>query len=289
MAEATEQKQDAQPKEAEKRQGHSELEKKANEWAEFTDAALGTTAAGAASYFFGLDGLVTALSFPIGGWIVQKSKADGKGKYTLGNFRDDSIAGALFAPAIWYGVNTIKQIPKVYGLEGLVTNILGYSVPVSPFIVAGAALGILTPVLNALYYPLQCIIQNKTLNPKKIYTDLKQNYWKGFKRSLITSTFASGAIGATYAMPYLAPYLFPFLALTNVAYRVFLSPEKISYKKALGYLFYPLILPVSLGIGLGSLLAKGLKGFYNYFLEGPNDAGKSISDAFAGALPKTAK
>ena len=124
-----------------------------------TNTLLGTGAIAAATGLFGLDGLVTAASFPIGGKIVKK--ASGK-EFTSGKFRDESIAGALFTPPLWYGIEAIKQIPKAFRLDDIVTaNILGTSVSISP-LVAGLTFGVLTPALTALYYPLQYVIQNKT-------------------------------------------------------------------------------------------------------------------------------
>ena len=195
------------------------------------NALLGTGAIAAATGLFGLDGLVTAASFPIGRGILEYTRADGKGKFTSANFRDEAIAGTLFTPPLWYGIETIKQVPKAIGIEDIVSaNILGTSVSFSP-IVAGLTFGVLTPALTALYYPLQYLMQNKTF--KGIGKDFKENYWKGLKRAMPLTALTSTAVGISYATPFLAPYLFPALALANIAYRILLSPEKISYKKLL--------------------------------------------------------
>ena len=229
--------QTAQEKKEEKPKQPTTLESAVNEsWhatKASTNALVGTGAIGAATALFGLDGLVTAASFPIGGLI--ESRLAGK-PFTSKNFRDEALAGALFTPPLWYGIETIKQVPKAFGLDGVVTNILGASVPISPFIVGGLALGALTPALTALYYPLQYAIQNKSF--KGIGKDFKENYWKGFKRTLPLTALTSAAIGATYALPYLAPYLFPALAVANIAYRVLLSKEKLNYSKLLNPLTY---------------------------------------------------
>ena len=131
------------------------------------NSAIGTAAIGASTALFGLDGLVTALSFPYGG-MVEKRLMQGdesKKQFTSKNFRDESIVGMLLTLPIWFGVEAVKQIPKGFGLENVVTNILGYSVPVSPFIVGGLFLGALNPAITALYYPLDYLIKNKLPSP----------------------------------------------------------------------------------------------------------------------------
>ena len=137
-----------------------------------TNALVGSGAIAGATALFGLDGLFTATSFPIGGLIERRLMKEQK-PFTSKNFRDEALAGALFTPALWYGLETVKQVPKAFGLDGVVANILGASVPISPFVVGGLALGALTPALTALYYPLQYAIQNKSF--KGIGKDFKEN------------------------------------------------------------------------------------------------------------------
>ena len=241
-----------------------------------TNALLGTGAIAGATALFGLDGLVTAASFPVGARIVNK--ASGK-EFTSGNFRDEAIAGALFTPSLWYGIEAVKQVPKAYGLEGTVANILGASVPISPLLVGGLTFGVLTPALIALYYPLQYVMQNKTF--KGMGKDFRKNYWKGLKRSMPLTAISSTMVAATYAMPYLAPLLFPALAVANIAYRVLLSPEKIEYKK----LLYPstylpnFMNPFYLASGTVSLLSKT----YNKVATAAYSLGSAIRDLFKAA------
>ena len=202
------------------------------------NSAIGAGAIGATTALFGLDGLVTAASFPVGGMIEKRLMVgdESKRQFTSKNFRDEAIAGALFTPPLWYGFETVKQIPKAFGLDGMVTNILGASVPISPFVVGGLTLGVLTPALTALYYPLQYMVKNKTF--KGIGKDFKENYWKGFVRTLPLTTATSTFVGAAYALPYLTPYLFPAIAAANVLYRVLLSKEKLNYAKLLNPFTY---------------------------------------------------
>lgn len=206
------------------------------EFSEFGKASLNTLLGasifgiGGATYFFGLDGLVTAASFPIGGMIESRLMKEPK-PFTSKNFRDESITGALFTLPLWYGFETIKQVPKAFRLDDIVTaNILGASVSISP-IIAGLTFGVLTPALTALYYPLKYAIQNKTF--KGIGKDFKDNYLKGLIRTSPLTALTSLFVGAAYATPYLAPYLFPAIAVSNVLYRVLLSKEKLYYLKLL--------------------------------------------------------
>ena len=196
------------------------------------NTTLGTGAIAASTGLFGLDGLVTAASFPIGGLI--ESKLANK-PFTSKNFRDEAIAGTLFTPPLWYSMEAVKQVPRAFNLEGAVANILGTSFSVSPFLVGGLAFGALS-ALTALYYPLQYIVHNKTF--KGIVKGLKENYWKGFKRTLPIAALTSAAVGTIYALPYLASYLFPALAVANIAYRVLLSKENLNYLKLLNPFTY---------------------------------------------------
>lgn len=256
-----EQKPQAEEKKEEKKQP-TKLESAVNEsWNAVkasTNALVGTGAIAGATALFGLDGLVTAASFPIGAKIGHGLA--GK-EFKSSNFRDEAIAGALFTPPLWYGVEAVKLAPKVLGLEGAVANILGASVPISPLVVGGLTAGVLTPALNLFYYPLQYVIKNKTF--KGLGKDLKENYLPGLKRSLPITLFSSAAVGLSYAVPAFAPYLFPALALSSVVYRMLLSKEgKVDYKK----LFYPstylpnFINPFYLVSGVASVAGKAYKG-----------------------------
>ncbi|MBI2658648.1 hypothetical protein HYX05_00915 [Candidatus Woesearchaeota archaeon] len=246
-----------------------------------TNALLGTGAIAAATGLFGLDGLVTAASFPIGRGILEYAKADGKSKFTSANFRDEAIAGALFTPPLWYGIEAVKQTPKAYGLEGTVANILGASVPVSPLLVGGLTFGVLTPALTALYYPLQYLMQNKTF--KGMGKDFKKNYWKGLKRAMPLTAISSTMVAAAYAAPYLAPLLFPALALANIAYRIVLSPEKISYKKLGKTLLSPLYAPFYLAGGIASAAGKA----YSKAATAAYSLGSAIGSLFKAAPKPT--
>lgn len=244
------------------------------------NALAGKGAIAGATALFGLDGLVTAASFPIGAKISHGLA--GK-EFKSKNFRNEAIAGALFTPPLWYGIEAVKKVPAALGLESAVANILGASMPISPFVVGGLTAGVLTPALTLLYYPLQYAIKNKTF--KGAGKDLKENYLPGLKRAIPITLFSSSAVGLSYAAPVFAPYLFPVLALSSVVYRMLLSKEgKIEYKR----LLYPstylpnFINPFYLASGAGSLLGRGYSTVYRF--------GSAIADLFkrAPAPPKPA-
>jgi|GEM_PF-6965996 hypothetical protein len=278
----------AQPKEGEKPK-ETTLDKVVKDvWNGIVNPSIAAGAIGASYGLFGLDGLSAAASFPVGRALVEFARKDGKGKLTTANLRDESIAGALFTPAVMYGIEAVKSIPKTFGLEGMVTNMLSYSVPVAPLVV-GAATGLaLSPILNALYYPLQYLIQNKKF--KGMGEDFKKNYFSGLVKTAPLTALASAAVGVSYAMPVLAPYLFPALAALNIGYRVLLSPEKIS---AMKLLFSPITLPIygAYYLAAGAVktaysASRGLfKLIYNTF-KGAHDTGLAFGNSVAAAAKK---
>lgn len=281
-----EQKQAAQPKEGEKPKGPTTLDRVVNDiWNGIFNPAIAAGAIGASAALFGIDGLAVAASFPAGRAVVEYAKADGKGQFTTAKLRDEAIAGALFTPLVWHGINATKQIPKAFGLDGLVTNILGYSVPLSPLVVGGVTAGILTPLVTAIYYPLSYLIEHKTF--KGIGEDFKKNYMKGLIRTAPLTVLTSAAVGAAYAMPFLAPYLFPFLAITNIAYRILLSPEKLSiWKLAISPIYAPIYGAYYLArgaVGAAVSTVKGLASLVYKAYTALHDIGSEFGRPFATA------
>ena len=287
-------------KEGEKEKKPTTLENIAKEFKSgVIEPVIAAGALAASDWLFGIDGLLIAASFPLGRAIVEYARKDRKGEITTAKLRDESITGALFAPAVLYGVNAVHNLTKASGLDGLVTNILGYSVPVSSIVAGGLAFGVLTPLLAALYYPLSEAVEHKTLNPKTIFADFKKNYVRGLIKTLPLTALTSIAIGATYTgasytipflasyLSFLAPYLLPaVIAVSNIGYRILLSPEKISYVKLLFspisaplYLSYQLATgavsaTIAVGKNLVNLAYKGFKAFY--------EAGSGIGKVFEG-------
>jgi len=224
-------------------------------WNGVFNPVIAAGAIGASTALFGMDGLSVSSSFPAGRAVTEFTRKDGKGKLTTANLRDESIAGALFTPPLWYGIEAVKQVPKAFNLDDIVTfNILGNSLSISP-VVAGLTFGVLTPTLTALYYPLQYLIQNKKF--KGMGEDFKKNYFNGLIKTAPLTALASAAVAASYAMPVFAPYLFPALAALNIGYRVLLSPEKIS---AMKLLFSPITLPI---YGASYLAVGAVKASYS--------------------------
>ena len=249
----------------------------------FVNSAIGATAIGAATALFGLDGLVTAASFPYGGMIEKRlmtEKDDSKRQFTSKNFRDESITGALLTPPVWYGIETVNRIPKALGLENAVADILGYSIPMSPLVVSGLFLGALAPAITALYYPLDYLVKNKTF--KGMGSDFRKNYTKGLIRALPLTAVTSAVIGAASALPYLAPYLFPAIAVSNILYRLVLSRESLNYAKLLNpFTYVPKFLnPFYLVGGAANAAYKAAKNLFEPIYAIGSTLGEKISNLF---------
>lgn len=248
------------PKEKEEKpKGPTTLESIVNEQSQLLkgviNTAIGTGAIALSTKYFGLDGLVTALSFPYGGMIEKRlmtEKDESKKQFTSKHIRDEAIAGTAFTVPLWYGINYLRGLPKAFGIDGLI-NVLGYSIPATALATAGLTFASI-PLFNAIYYPIKYLADNKTF--KGMGKDFKENYWKGTKRALGLGLLWSPVVAASVAMPALYPYLFPILAGFEVAYRVILSKEKLNYAKLLNPLTY-IPFASNLAEGTGSLIRRG--------------------------------
>lgn len=251
------------------------------------NSVIGAGALAASTLIGGLDTFVTAASFPVG----QKLSNGLKGKpFTTSEFRDQSLFGLAFSPLSYYGINGVKEIPKAFGLENTVTDILGYSVPVSPLLVGGLTAAALVPAITALYYPLEHLFLKKTF--KGMLEHTKKNFYKGLKGTLPLTIALSAAVGISYAMPVFAPYLFPFNALANVLYKVLLSKGegKMEYKR----LFYPstylpnFLNPFYMAVGAVKAAYSAANGLvnliYNTF-KGAHNTGIAFGKLGAAAQP----
>ncbi|MBI2124883.1 hypothetical protein HYT92_03770, partial [Candidatus Pacearchaeota archaeon] len=237
MAETLEQKVSGQEKKEEKQEDEfTQL------FGSIGNTTLGTAALGASYALFGLDGLVTAASFPAGGMIEKrimsskqdenkdaKDKSQDEKEFTNRHFRNESLSGLFFNFPLIYGVNALRKIPGYFGLEGVV-NVLGYSIPKTAFAVAGISVAS-TPLFNAIYYPLTYFINNGTF--KGAGKDFKEQYKNSFWRSMALSTLWGAAVGASVALPGYSYLLFPVLAGFEVGYRLILSRYKLNYLKLL--------------------------------------------------------
>ncbi len=223
--------------------------------------ALGSSLIAGTYLIGGADWLVTSAAFPIG----RKIKDSISGIETkMKDYRNESIIGAAIAPPIWGLVNTIKQVPNAFGLDTLTGS----------FVVGGLTFGLLNPLINALYYPLDHLVKKRTFKGMGEY--FKENYWKDLKRTFPLSALTSVAVGLNYALPAFSPYLFPFLAASSVLYKILLtkSEGKTEYKR----LFYPsTYLPNSLN---PFYLAEGAGKFYNRLLSGVYTLGRGINEFF---------
>lgn len=244
------------------------LEQKVNGFGRgLVNTAIGATAIGASYALFGLDGLVIAASFPLGGFvekrIMAKNKDESREEYesrkqfTSKNLRDESLGGALFTPFIIGGVNILRKIPQYFGLEGVV-NVLGYSMQKTALAAGGITLASV-PLFNAIYYPITHFVNNKTF--KGAWQDLKEQYKRTLGRSLALSALWAGTVAYSVAMPAFYNYLFPVLAGFEVAYRVVLSRYKLNYWKLLNPATYlpNWANPFYLAEGLASLVSKAVR------------------------------
>ena len=180
------------------------------------NTSVGAGAIYATTKIFGADGLAVAGSFPVGELISDVNN------FNSSKFRDQSIFGALFTPLSYYGINAVKQVPKTFGLDDMLTNVMGYSVPLASSAVAGGlTFGVLAPAFTSLYYPMEYIIKEKKIKGAFDYT--KKKFYKGLRDTMPINLFVGGAVATTYALPFLAPYLFPAMAVANILYKIFLS------------------------------------------------------------------
>lgn len=242
------------------------------------DAANTAIAAGAnavSALKYGLDKLLLTSSFPVGAALHAYSRKDGKGNFTLATARDESLAGLAFTALTVPSVAATMQVPQAFGLEGMVTNL--YSLPLDALAVAGATFFVLNPALNLLYYPIQHLIRQKTF--KGMWTNLKNEYVPSLKRTWWLNAITSAVMGTVYANPAWTLALFPYFAVSAIAYRVFMSPEPIDYKKLGKALLYPIYAPLSWAQGAGSLI-------YNKVSKGLGQAGYAIGSSMHQLMEK---
>ncbi len=242
------------------------------------NSTIGAAAIGASTALFGLDGLIFSSAFPAGGFIESKIMDKSK-SFTAKNFRDEAITGALFTAPLWYGTNTLRQIPKSLGIDGLV-NILGYSIPASALAVGGLTFAAI-PLFNSIYYPIKYVVDNKTF--KGIGKDFKENYKKTLGRALALGVPWAGAVAASVAMPSLYPFLFPVLAGLEVAYRVALSKEKLNYAKLLNPFTYIPKFANPFYVASGAASAAGR--VYGSITTAISDFGSVVRDWFKKPAP----
>lgn len=213
------------------------------------NTAITAGAIGAATYFYNIGGLITAGAFT----AARKIGNDLRGIETkIKDLRDASIIGAGFTPALYTGVEIFKQIPKVFGLDRIVTNIASYSVPwVSSLAATGLTFAILNPLLTALYHPWSYIVTNKKISG--VVKDFKDNYIKSLKNTWDVNAFLSIATGVAYATALPTLYLLLVYALGTIWYALKLSKGegKTEYKRLFSTVVEPFKYPFRLIEGTG--------------------------------------
>ncbi len=240
--------------------GHKTEEKKedselAQLFRGIANTAIGAAAIGASYALLGNTGLAIAAAAPLSGRIVTKLAGN---DYTSRNFRNDTLAGAVTAPLVVGTFNAVTELPRYFGIDGLV-NILGASIPAYSLGVAGFTLAAL-PIYAALTYPIGYMARNKTL--KGIGKDFRENYFKNTRKVMFYLGLPGAAlvsVGAT--LPYLAPYLAPLYLGLGIIYRAMNSKEKLDYIKLFNPSTYlPNFLnPFYIAEGLASLISRAVR------------------------------
>lgn len=218
------------------------------------NTAIGAGAISASYALLGIPGLAIASAASLSGRIV--TKLAGK-EYASANFRNDTLAGAVTAPIVVGTLNAVTELPRYFGIDGLV-NILGASIPAYSLGVAGFTLAAL-PIYAALTYYIGYMVRNKTL--KGIGKDFRENYWKSTKKSMWYLGLPGAAlVSAGATLPFLAPYLIPAYFGLGITYRAMMSKEKLDYKKLFRLSTYlPNFLnPFYLAEGLASLISRAV-------------------------------
>ena len=265
------------PEDKKQEKGPTSGEVVAKELSDLAKVLLAAGAVGVSYLLGGSDAAVITASFPLGRIIVNALA--GK-PTTAANIRDEGGAGLAFTPAVLAVDELALNAPKYLGLEGVVANILGHSGPLAPLAVAGLNFAVVTPALLAAFYPILYLFQNKKFEGMGKY--FKENYLRSLAWTLPVNIFASAILGAAYSgVPFIAPYLFPLLALANIGFYIFASPD-ISYLKKL---LSPVLVPYYLAKGavkgaytIANLVYKGIEGIFT----GAKDIGSAIGGASFG-------
>ena len=220
------------------------------------NTAIAAGAIGAATYFYNIGGLITAGAFT----AARKIGDSLRGVETkIEDIRDSSSIGAGFAPAVYTGVEILKQIPNAFRLDEIVTNMASYSVPlVSSLAVTGLTFAVLNPLLTAFYHPLNYIVTNKKISG--VAKHFKDNYIQSLKNTWDVNAFLSIATGIAYATALPTLYLLPIYGLGTILYALKLSKGegKIEYKRLFSTIAEPFKYPFRLIEGTRSLIYNRL-------------------------------
>ena len=201
------------------------------------DFLITGSAIGAATYFYNL---VPGFLFSTTPALAAKISNSLSGKPNkIEENRDEVLAGTAALPIVYALVQYIRQIPKAFGLDDIVTNISGSYVPLaSSLAVSALSFTALMPAITALRMGFRYVIKEKKISG--LYNHYKENYLKRVKERLPAKIAISSLIGASYAVPATFPIVFPALALYGLYSQVqrnlkekIKEDGKINYKKLL--------------------------------------------------------
>lgn len=233
-------------------QGEKKEEKKPSSFEiageEISQAFKATRDIGIAAGSFGLAALVSGYDALYSASVIPLARILSKEKAELKDIRDSAIVGAGLGSLVPIIVDTIEQVPAAFGI----TNSIA-----AASAVGGLGFLVLNPVLNGVYHILDYAVTNKTLNPVKLYSHLKENYVDSFKRTWKLSAVQSVAMGVTYAVPALAPLLFPALAISSLMFALQLSKNGVDYEKVKNLAIAPFKIPYYLAVRAPYYLVSG--------------------------------
>ncbi|MBI2542293.1 hypothetical protein HYV80_06295 [Candidatus Woesearchaeota archaeon] len=226
--------------------------------------------------------------------IVSKGNID----ISTGRLLSETATGAAVGSAAYAGLQAVNGIPKVFGLEHAVANVLGYVIPVSTFAVGTATLGILAPAAVALYYSVSHLFNNN-FKFEGMGKDFKEHYLKGLARTMPLNILSSLGVAALYAGYTLTPYIaIPAALGLGALYRLALSREKINYfylKLATLPVWGPIVGASHLIAGAVTTAYEAVKGaiyqglsILNHARVGIHDLGFATHMAMMGAVPAPA-
>ena len=271
--------------------GEKEEEKKPSSFEiageEISQAFKVTRDIGIAAGSFGLAALVSGYDALYSASVIPLARILSKEKAELKDIRDKTIVGAGIGSLVPIIVDTIKQVPAAF----VITNSIA-----AASVVGGLGFLVLNPVLNGAYYILDYAVTNKTLNPIKLYSHLKENYVDSIKRTWKLSAVQSVAMGVTYAVPALAPLLFPALAISTLMFALQLSKNGVDYEKVKNLAIAPFKIPyyltvkapyyfVSGAVSLGTKAYSGAASFLTRLGNGINQYMNNLSSAASAPSP----
>lgn len=211
---------------------------------------------GIGHHFLGFAASIPAAGFGLGYLAEQHVKKEGNPEIKAEKLLPEAILGIGVGAGVGASLLYAPQIPKVLGLEGVISGAFGSMGNLA----VGAATFSLLALVPLIYYPLSHILNGGDF--KDIWKDLKENYFKNpllkigvnTITSLVAMDAASGYTWTTYLASFVMPYatsltslLAPYLAISPaillgagaglglvglyMGYRLAFSREKIDLGK----------------------------------------------------------